>query len=51
MEPNNGHEKQGLGLNLMRYRARQNGGDLHINTAPGAGTTVFCTARNDVVAA
>ncbi len=49
MEQDNGHQKQGLGLNLMRYRARQNGGDLHINTAPGAGTTVLCTAQNDAV--
>ena len=42
---------QGLGLNLMRYRARQNGGNLSINTRPGAGTTVLCTARNDAIAA
>lgn len=51
IDQTNGHEKQGLGLNLMRYRARQNGGDLHINTSPGAGTTVLCTARTDAVAA
>ncbi len=44
MEANKGDQHDGLGLNLMRYRARQNGGDLHIATAPGAGTTVLCTA-------
>jgi len=51
IDQTNGGQKQGLGLNLMRYRARQNGGDLRINTAPGAGTTVLCTARSDAVAA
>ena len=44
-------QRQGLGLNLMRYRARQNGGDMRIETSPGAGTTVSCTARNDFVTA
>jgi signal transduction histidine kinase len=51
IDQTNGHDKQGLGLNLMRYRARQNGGDLHISTALGAGTTVLCTARNNGVGA
>ena len=33
----------GMGLRIMRYRSTLIGGDLRIDTQPGAGTTVTCT--------
>ncbi|HEX4667260.1 MAG TPA: sensor histidine kinase [Chthoniobacterales bacterium] len=35
----------GMGLTIMRHRARSSGGELKIERAPGGGTLVSCTAR------
>lgn len=36
---------RGLGLHIMRYRARSIGAHLAIESAPGGGTVVICTVR------
>ena len=38
---------EGMGLTIMRYRARSIGGELTIKPRNSAGTTVLCTARTD----
>jgi signal transduction histidine kinase len=38
---------EGMGLTIMRYRARSVGGNLTIKRRNGAGTTVSCSARAD----
>jgi signal transduction histidine kinase len=38
-----GNTERGLGLHMMRYRARIIGAELQINSAPGEGTAVVCT--------
>jgi two-component system CheB/CheR fusion protein len=38
----NGHPQTGMGLRIMRYRARVIGATLEVNSAPGEGTTVRC---------
>jgi signal transduction histidine kinase len=38
---------EGMGLDIMRYRARLIGGQLTIRRRNGRGTVVSCTARND----
>lgn len=43
----NGINESGMGLSIMRYRARLNGGDLEIGQREGGGTVVLCTARAD----
>jgi signal transduction histidine kinase len=35
----------GMGLNIMRYRARLSGGELKIEQPPSGGTQIWCTAR------
>lgn len=35
----------GMGLNIMRYRARLNGGELRIEQPKSGGTIISCTAR------
>jgi PAS domain S-box-containing protein len=35
-------QDSGMGLKIMRYRARMIGADLRIDSAPGAGTTIRC---------
>lgn len=35
----------GTGLQIMRYRARLNGGELRIEPAEGGGTLISCTAK------
>ena len=47
---------EGMGLTIMRYRARSIGGELTIERRNGTGTTVSCTARtsfqgNEIAAA
>jgi signal transduction histidine kinase len=37
----------GMGLALMRYRARLNGGELTIEQPPGGGTLISCTAKRN----
>jgi signal transduction histidine kinase len=37
----------GLGLNLMRYRARLNGGELSIEQPAAGGTLILCTAKTN----
>jgi len=37
----------GIGLTIMRYRARSIGGELTIERRNGTGTTVSCTARTN----
>ena len=38
---------QGMGLKLMRYRARAAGGELAVERGSNGGTTVSCTARSE----
>jgi two-component system cell cycle sensor histidine kinase PleC len=40
-------EGAGLGLPIARGLARQHGGELHVESQPGAGTTVFLTLPPD----
>jgi signal transduction histidine kinase len=37
----------GMGLSIMRYRARQSGGELQIERAKNGGTLVWCTAKTN----
>ena len=37
------HADSGMGINIMRYRARIIGGTLDIRSIPGEGVTVMCT--------
>jgi|SRR3954452_5018732 signal transduction histidine kinase len=37
----------GMGLNLMRYRARLNGGELTIEQPESGGTMILCTAKTN----
>lgn len=39
--------KNGMGLNIMGYRARLTGGELTIEEAEGGGTVISCTARRE----
>ncbi len=39
--------RSGMGLSIMRYRARLNGGDLVIEQPGEGGTTVLCSAQTD----
>ena len=39
----NGSEKKGMGLSIMRYRARMIGGTLEIQPNVPTGTVVTCT--------
>jgi signal transduction histidine kinase len=39
----NGKASNGMGLRVMRYRARSVGGDLVVNSKPGAGAEVKCS--------
>ena len=36
---------RGMGLHIMKYRARMIGAQMQVNTEPGAGTTVTCLFR------
>jgi signal transduction histidine kinase len=38
----------GMGLNIMRYRARLNGGELRIEQPKSGGTLVWCTAKTNI---
>jgi two-component system CheB/CheR fusion protein len=38
-----GHEGPGMGIHIMKYRARIVGGTLDISSRPGSGTTVTFT--------
>ncbi|HPD15525.1 MAG TPA: PAS domain S-box protein [Planctomycetota bacterium] len=40
--PDDWHQRSGLGLRIMTYRARMLGGTLRIARAPGGGTLVSC---------
>jgi signal transduction histidine kinase len=40
-----GNSSRGMGLNIMKYRARLSGGELRIEKRPGGGTIVSCTVR------
>jgi len=40
-------DSNGMGLDIMRYRARLIGGQLTIRRRNGRGTIVSCTARTD----
>ena len=37
----------GMGLAIMRYRARLNGGELSIEQPEGGGTLISCTAKQN----
>jgi signal transduction histidine kinase len=37
----------GMGLAIMRYRARLNGGELTIERPAGGGTLISCTAKTN----
>jgi two-component system, LuxR family, sensor kinase FixL len=36
---------RGMGLNIMKYRARLSGGELHVEEQRDGGTLVSCTIR------
>jgi signal transduction histidine kinase len=40
-------DSEGMGLTIMRYRARSIGGQLTVERRNGAGTAVSCTTRTD----
>jgi signal transduction histidine kinase len=40
-------QSEGMGLDIMRYRARLIGGQLTIKPRNGRGTIISCTARTD----
>ena len=42
-----GSDSGGMGLDIMRYRARLIGGQLTIKRRNGRGTIVSCTAKTD----
>jgi len=44
-----GHQS-GMGINLMRYRARMIGADLTIQSTPGHGTAVICSFSSQATA-
>ena len=43
--PKDEDESEGMGLRIMRNRARMIGASLHISSAPGRGTTVECSLQ------
>jgi len=45
--PQNRKNGSGMGLNIMRYRARQVGGELDIAHPPSGGTLVSCRTRTN----
>jgi two-component system sensor kinase FixL len=38
---------RGMGLNIMNYRARLSGGELHVENSKEGGTIVSCTLRSE----
>ena len=40
-------KSKGMGLTIMRYRARLNGGELRIEQPKAGGTLVSCTAKTN----
>ena len=42
--PGNKIDGNGMGINIMKYRARQTGGELQIESPPSGGTVISCTS-------
>lgn len=40
------HKPDGMGLRIMKYRARLIGGDFQVNSVPAGGTQVICAIEN-----
>jgi signal transduction histidine kinase len=43
----NSHERKGIGLHSIRHRAHAIGGKCLVQSAPGAGTCIICTAPRE----